>query len=437
MKLPLISRRSFLVTSGAAALLVGCGGSASESPKNRYTLEALAATDPKYKAKFTLPGMVDAWGISIRPAGAGGHFWVTGGGTSWQFVGDVRRSADAALRPLFQDGLTEVSIPGADSLIDDTSIGKATGTVFNGAALTSNQFVVPAQKVSINGAEKTLTGSARFIFVTDSGVVSAWTERERDTGATIRANGPCAEMFNGQEDGMQFFGCAINTGTWDRLWLADFGSAPQVRTLNEKWELIATQGFVNPFATGGLRDATNPALGKLAKPGDPVPFNIQEISGKVYVAFAISKADETDKTEFDAGEEDALDAIDEAKANGRPNKGKLVQYGLDGALLRIFEDDARLNAPWGIALAPADFGAFSNRLLVGNFGGAGKIAAFNLDSGRFDDFLRDDVGNAVAIEGLWALLFGNGASLGDTNALYFAAGPDEEKDGLFGAIRLA
>jgi uncharacterized protein (TIGR03118 family) len=431
-----MNRRDFLTNFGAIAVLAGCGGDSTvESAKNSYALENLAATDIKYKAKFTLPKMVDAWGISIRPAGAGGHFWVTGGGTSWQFLGDVRRSPDAALQSLSQDALTEVFLPGADSEVDDSSIGKATGVVFNGAPIASDNFVVPEQSVTDAGIPKTLAGSARFIFVTDSGVVSAWTEREKSTGATVRKNGPCTQMYDGSEDGMQFFGCAINAGTWNKLWLADFGDKPQIRTLNEKWELVPTQGFVNPFATGALRDPANAALGKIAKPGDPVPFNIQEIAGKVYVAFAISKADEADQSRFDAGEEDALDVTEETKSNGRPNKGKLVEYGVDGSLTRVFEDDGRLNAPWGVALAPQDFGPLSNRLLVGNFGGAGKIAAYDTNSGRFVDFLRDEAGKEVAIEGLWALLFGNGASLGDSNALYFAAGPAEEKEGLFGVIR--
>ena len=101
-------------------------------------------------------------------------------------------------------------------------------------------------------------------------------------------------------------------------------------------------------------------------------------------------------------------------------------------------DDAdRLNAPWGVALAPANFGPLSNALLVGNFGGAGKIAAFNSVTGRFIDFLRDESGNVHGIDGLWALQFGNGASLGDSNALYFSAGPLNETAGLFGSLRHA
>jgi hypothetical protein len=142
-----MKRRDFLTTVGATMIVAGCGDdAATDSAKTRYAIENLAATDAKYNAKFTLPKMVDAWGISIRPAGAGGHFWVTGGGTSWQFVGDVRRSTEAALRTIFQDGLTEVFLPGADSLTDDSSIGKATGTVFNGQRLLPTIFLLPSKK---------------------------------------------------------------------------------------------------------------------------------------------------------------------------------------------------------------------------------------------------------------------------------------------------
>ena len=74
-------------------------------------------------------------------------------------------------------------------------------------------------------------------------------------------------------------------------------------------------------------------------------------------------------------------------------------------------------------------------LLVGNFGGAGKIAAFNQTTGRLINFMRDASGNVIGVDGTWGLIFGNGASLGDTNALYFAAGTDGEAAGLFGSLR--
>lgn len=112
-------------------------------------------------------------------------------------------------------------------------------------------------------------------------------------------------------------------------------------------------------------------------------------------------------------------------------------FDLSGRLVRVMTDDGRLNAPWGLAIAPPNFGRMSGALLVGNFGGAGRIAAYDIGSGQFIDYLRRPDGNRVEIEGLWGLQFGNGASLGDANALYFAAGPDEEKEGLFGSLRVA
>ncbi len=74
---------------------------------------------------------------------------------------------------------------------------------------------------------------------------------------------------------------------------------------------------------------------------------------------------------------------------------------------------------------------------MGNFGGKGRIAAFDVERNVFLGFMNKSDGEPLAIEGLWALQFGNGASLGDSNALYFAAGPGDEKQGLFGALRYA
>ncbi len=409
---------------------------------NRYFQTNLAATKASYGAKFTFPDMVDAWGIAIRPAGAGGHFWVTGGGTSWQFVGDVSASSDPKLQSLFQDGLAQVQLEGADALNTAASLGKATGTAFNGAPLTSNNYRVAQQTASASGGAVRFDGSARFVFVTDSGTLSAWTDRAAD-GATVRVNGPAQLMFDGKAQGMSFFGVAFKTDTWDRLWVADFGVVPQIRQFDPSWQLVPTQGFANPFATGALIDAANPSQGNAAKPGEPVAFNIHVLGNRVFVLYCISQVLRdaacfiADASRIFPSEEDALDAAAEANAGGVPNRGKLVEYTLTGELVRIYEDAGRLNAPWGIAVAPENFGLLSSALLVGNFGGAGKIAAFNQTTGRFIDYLRDGGNQVLGISGLWALMFGNGASLGDSNALYFAAGPEDEAAGLFGSLRYA
>lgn len=429
-----------LSVAGLAAIsLVACGDdddSDAGSADNRYRQVNLAADTEAYHAKFTIPDMVNAWGIAIRPKGKGGHFWVAAGSKSYEFVGDVTGSAEPTLRELTQDPLTEVTVPGADDLTDDSSIGKTTGVIFNGADINSDSFPVTNQPAQVGGQTVNLGGSARFIFATDSGHIAAWGERGPD-GNVVRVNGPSQDVFNGEPAGMQFFGLAMKQDSFDTLWAADFGESPQIRQFDKNWQLVPTQGFANPFATGAPVDEADPAKGKQAKPGDPVPFNITTAGDRVFVAYAVSKPAEGDPTAFDAGEEDALDAGQEADSDDRPDRGKLAEFTSSGELVRVLDDGGRLNAPWGVAVAPADFGEFGGDILVSNFGGAGRIAAFDDATGKFVDYLRDEDGEPVGIEGLWNILFGNGESLGDSNALYFAAGPEEETEALFGALRPA
>jgi len=437
-----------LVRRGVACLAVigvtacsstGTTGGTAASPDNHYRQVNLAANSDAYKARFTLPEMVNAWGLAIRPKGAGGHFWVAAGNASYEFVGDVTASADQKLRELHQDPLKAVTIPGTDTSTEATSIGKATGLVFNGADINSDKFVVTNQPAQVDGHQVTLGGSARFIFATDSGRIAAWSERGPD-GKVVRVNGPSQEMFNGDPQGMKFFGVAIKQGSFDTLWAADFGAAPQIRQFDKNWKLVPTQGFANPFATGEPVDPTDAAKGKLAKPGDPVPFNITTSGDRVFVAYAISKAPDKPVAggpAFDAGQEDSLNKEQEKTTVSHPDKGKLAEFTSAGALVRVFEDDGRLNAPWGVAVAPASFGPFGGKVLVGNFGGSGRIAAYDDASGKFVDYLRDEQGVPIEIDGIWNILFGNGESLGDADALYFTAGPAEEKEALFGKLQVA
>ncbi len=439
----MINRRSVLLASASASLLAACGSKDDAAPRNAFNqvnLVSSQADTVAFKPSFTKTErdaeFINAWGIAIRPAGAGGHFWVTAGGWSYQFVGDVGASSDAVLKTLFQDALTLVRIPGAgvadgetDVTNTDKFVGFTTGVVFNGADLTSNKFVVRGQKVMVDGVQQTLDGSARFIFVTDSGVISGWTERNATSNSVVRRNGPAVEVVNGSADGHAYFGVAVKPGTWDRLWAADFGANPQLRAFDAQWQPVDLGAtFANPFLQGGRNQPV---------PGDYVPFNVQvlDVSGtpRVFIAYAKSQPDPEDTTKFFAGEEDAIAAANEGP---QPDRGRVAMFDLEGQLLRAFADDKRLNAPWGLAVAPAQgFGPFSGALLVGNFGGKGRIAAFDIQRGTFMGFLARDNREDVAIEGLWALQFGNGASLGDSQALYFAAGPGDEKQGLFGVLR--
>ena len=434
-----MQRRDFLIASTTSPWLTACGGSA-DAP-NRYqqfNLVSDTASASVFRPSFTstLQGaeFIDAWGIAIRPAGAGGHFWVGAGGYSYQFLGDVKGATDSSLRLLSQDALAIVKIPGAGVAEGETDvsntekfIGFTTGVVFNGAALSSSQFMVNGQRVDFDGRTATLSGSARFVFCTDSGVISAWTERNAADASIVRRNGAAVTTVDNSSEGHAYFGIAIKPDSWDTLWAADFGSNPQLRAWDAQWQPMALgTRFANPFLGGRT----------LPVPGDYVPFNVQVLTWNatayLFVAYAKSQPDPEDVTRFFAGEEDAIAASAEGD---RPARGKVVMYSLGGELVRVFNDDGRLNAPWGLALAPPGFGALQGALLVGNFGGAGRIAAYNVGTGQFIDYLRGANSQRIEIAGLWGLQFGNGASLGDSDALYFAAGPEDETRGLFGALR--
>ncbi len=210
----------------------------------------------------------------------------------------------------------------------------------------------------------------------------------------------------------------------------DFGADRQIRAFDAQWRPVALDGgFANPFLPAGQTRA---------QPGDYVPFNIQVLDWRgtphAFVAYAKSRPDPDDPSRFFAGEEDAIAAADESL---QPDRGRVAMFDLDGRLVRAFADDGRLNAPWGLALAPATgFGANSGAVLVGNFGSHGRIAAFDIAQGGSLGFLPRPNGQPIEIEGLWGLQFGNGESLGDANALYFAAGPGDETKDLFGVLRL-
>jgi uncharacterized protein (TIGR03118 family) len=432
----MIQRRMFIFNSlclaGASTIgLSGCGSGDETVSQNSFAINNLAATDAKYQAKYTLPDMVDAWGIAIRPAGAGGHFWVGGGGTSWQFLGDVKNHATPALRDLTVDQLTEVYPAVARELNGDRK-GFVTGVAYNGAPLwegsfAATKFVVsprlPAGPQIADGS--IIEGSARFVFVSDSGQLSAWSERRADNGAIIRVNGNTQLMYDGEASGHAYFGVAIKSDTWDALWVADFGTDPQLRQFDSQWNLVTTKGFVNPFSTGS---------GGKVVPGDFAPFNVTVINNRVFVTYAKTQSDPANPSTFYAAEESAVSAINERTSNYQPDSGRLVEFTMLGELVRIFEDEKHLNAPWGVAIAPKEFGVFSDAILVGNFGGGGLVMGFT-SNGKFIGYMQTQKGEKLAVEGLWGLQFGNGASLGDSDAMYFAAGPEDETQGLFGSIR--
>lgn len=382
---------------------------------NRYTQTNFVANKAKYKPVVGKePSMINAWGIAIRPKGAGGHFWVAAKETSFEYVGDVQNSADAKLRTLHTDNLKYVRLPvgGKDNV--------ATGVVFSDS---KNDFVITQ---NIDGGAP-VTAPAKFLFASDGGIISAWTERKKEDGTFDRSD-HAETVIDRSREGSQFFGLAIDH-EYKKIFVADFGAEPAIRTYDGKFQPMDMQ-FDMPFD-----DNHN---GKV-DPGEYAPFNIQlletpEGQHQLYVAYAKTqpcpkaeiKKGACKKGELFVGEEDT----------GKPGQGRLASFSEDGKLQAVWNDGGKLSAPWGVAYAPDNFGKLSGMLLVANFG-SGLIAAYDAKTHDFVDYLRGKNGAPVEIDKIWGLLFGNGESLGDSNTLYFTAGPDDEKDGLFGSLRAA
>jgi uncharacterized protein (TIGR03118 family) len=138
------------------------------------------------------------------------------------------------------------------------------------------------------------------------------------------------------------------------------------------------------------------------------------LNGKLYVTFALQ-------------DEDAEDDV------SGPAHGFVDIFDLDGNKIKRLISHGELNSPWGLAIAPANFGKFSGTLLVGNFGN-GHINAYDPSTGGARGHMLRPNGRTLEIHGLWGLHFGNGAAAGPTNTLLFTAGPNDEADGLFGTL---
>lgn len=264
--------------------------------------------------------------------------------------------------------------------------GGPTGAVFNGGS----GFVV-----SHNGE----SGPSVFMFATESGTIRGW-------DPAVPSPVPSTKSFivvNRSHQGAIFKGLAIaNTAAGGRIYATDFHNG-KVDVFDSSFQRVHDpEAFVDPDIPAGF-----------------APFGIQTIGDRIYVTYA---------------KQDAA-AVDDQHGRGL---GYIDSYDLNGEFEGRVASRGHLNAPWGLALAPSDFGAFSGKLLVGNFGN-GQINAFDLkDSGPAEyEGKLDSNGSPITIDGLWALQFGNGGVAGPTTSLFFTAGPDDENHGLFGKIEAA
>ncbi len=349
---------SLSITLGARRIaLLACALSLSSplfAGPTDYQVTTLVA-DQSGKASNTDSNLENAWGII---AGATSTFWISANHTGFS---TLYNGLGVQITPP-----SPVVVPPAKG----TGPGSPTGITTNPSKV---DFLVDGT-------------AAIFLWATEDGGIAAW------------KGGPSAFIKFVAEDGAVYKGIALaGNGTDLRLYAADFH--------NSKIDV-----FDNTFAPapvpGGFKDPKMPA--------GFAPFNIMNLQGNLYVAYAVREDDGDDEV---AGE----------------GLGFVDVFDADGFLIERVASRGKLNAPWGMAIAPAGFGRFSNHLLVGN-NGDGRINAYDLKNFTFAGQLGTPNGRLVNIDGLWGLSFGNGLQHQPTDTLFFTAGPNKETNGQFGKI---
>jgi uncharacterized protein (TIGR03118 family) len=317
------------------------------------------------------PDLKNVWGIS---RGSTSPWWVSNNTTGVSTL----YNGSGVKQPL------TVTIPHTAQ----TKIGSPTGQVFNG----SIDFAVAS-------------GSpAMFIFVSLDGTISAWNPSVNATNAIQKVPGSTSSVLTGvtiaEVAGQRF------------LYVADL-EAGEIKVYDTNFNPVelGKSGFADKHGGRAFEDAQVPK--------GFAPFNVQNIGGNLYVAYA--KQNQT-KTFVDFG----------------AGLGFVDVFSPSGSLLLRLQPGDWFNAPWGLTLAPSDFGAFSHQIVVGQFG-SGEILAFDAITGQFEGKFTDQNNKVITIDGLWALQFGDGVPASDPlnqpdNALFFSAGPNKGQDGLFGTL---
>jgi uncharacterized protein (TIGR03118 family) len=279
-------------------------------------------------------------------------------------------------------GITKAYNPaGKPFNFEINTTGGATGLAMNG---TKSLIIT-------NGTKH---GPATFVMATESGTILAWNQNVTGHEALVMAD---RSGFGAVYKGVAI---ALWTNGLPRIYAANF-HVGVIDVFDEKFQFL-----------GSFTDPNMPA--------QYAPFNVQNFRGALFVAYA----------------KQAAPALVEEEAG--PGNGLVDIFDTDGTLLRRVTTGGALNAPWGMAIAPKNFGAFSSTLLIGNFGD-GRINSYDLITGKYLGFLKSG-GQPIEIEGLWALDFDQRENVEDVwgftaNRLYFTAGIQDEEHGLVGYIK--
>jgi len=337
------------------------------------------------------PHLVNAWGLVST---ATSPFWVSDNGTGLSTLYSISNANGVASTTL---GLV-VSIPGVSG-----GQGSPTGIVATETPTGVKAFTITGVN-PISGNQ--VSANSVFIFSTLDGTISGWNPAVGGISATGASTATLAA--DRSKVGATYTGLAIATNAGHRfLYAADDGPNRRIDVFDDTFQLVEFGQDVMEFSPDAFVDARIPK--KFA------PYGIQTITDAdgvqtIWVTYT------------------ALD-----KSQG----GFVDSFTPAGVLKSHFALNGPLHSPWGVALAPADFGPMSNAILITNNTSRGRINAFDAKSGAFLGPLRDAGGKPIEIDGVWAIQFGQGGvagANGNTNQLFFTAGDNNYGSGIFGVI---
>jgi uncharacterized protein (TIGR03118 family) len=376
-------KRLRFAVSGVLALIMGAACFGQH-----YTQTNLVSNESGV-APVTDPQLINPWGIS------------RGSGTPW-WVSDERTGLSTLYNGAGTKASLIVTIPPADP--KKTPTGTPTGTIFNGSQ--TDFLLAPGMP-------------AVFLFSTNDGTISGWNPGVAPTLAVIVAKNTDGSSYTGLTSAF------INGKPF--LYAANFNKG-RVDVYDQAFHLVQLSNeHVNENSSDGDGHSDQNAFVDDRLPRGYVPFNVQAIGNDIVVTYALHE--EGARFETDG-----------------PGLGFVDIYSSSGRHLQRLEHGDWLNAPWGVALAPLDFGRFSHDLLIGQFAGGGDtqssgfIAAYDLTTGKFEGLLQDASGKPLAINGVWALSPGNvspnnnDAAAAPAAQVYFTAGPNHTTGGLLGYL---
>src|SRR6195256_1046964 len=380
--------------SGVLALIMGAACFGQHSTQTNLVSNASGV------APVTDPQLINPWGISRGP---GSPWWVSDNATGFSTLYNGAGAKQSLV----------VTIPPADPTNKKTPTGTPTGTIFNGS---QTDFLLAPGK------------PATFLFSTIDGTIAGWNA----TVAIAQREAPPsthAVTVARTTDGSSYTGLTSAFIDGKRyLYAANFTKG-RVDIYDDAFQpvnLSKRQVDQNSSNHGNGNSSENTFVDEKL-PKSYVPFNVQAIGNDIVVTYVLHE--EGSQFETDG-----------------PGLGFVDIYSSTGDLLVRLEHGDWLNAPWGVALAPLDFGRFSHDLLIGQFAGGGEtqssgfIAAYDLATGKFDGLLQDASGKPLAINGIWALSPGNvspnnsDAAAAPAAQIYFTAGPNHGSGGLLGYL---